>query len=308
MGSNLIKTAIEDEENLKILLKMPFNTYFFWFRSTNQWMNGFTDEEKEQEYDAVYAFTKRLLTEYNHSGKKFFLGHWEGDWYLLPDYDGKKNPSNTAIEGLIEWLNTRQKAVDDAKRDVQHAGVQVYHYTEVNRVRDAMELGKNRLTNKVLPQTNVDFVSYSSYDIQQLSQDEINRTLNYIESNLPPKPSISGKRIFIGEFGFSAEKVKFNQLEHDRRNREFIIKFLKWGCPYVIYWQIYDNEVKNGKPAGFWLVNHLNEKQTLYFTFQKFYQESRSYVVNYFKKHGHTPSSHDFRRRAIQLLSISPDS
>ena len=64
---------------------------------------------------------------------------------------------------MIAWVNNRQKAVDDAKRDTLHREVQVYYYVEVNRVVDAMQ-GKTRLTNDVLPKTDVDFVSYSSYD------------------------------------------------------------------------------------------------------------------------------------------------
>ena len=36
------------------------------------------------------AKTNAHLTRYDTAGKTFFLGHWEGDWYLLPDEDRKK--------------------------------------------------------------------------------------------------------------------------------------------------------------------------------------------------------------------------
>jgi len=41
--------------------------------------------------------------------------------------------------------------------------VQVWHYTEVNHVKLAMQ-GRPALVNEVLPKTTVDLVSYSSYD------------------------------------------------------------------------------------------------------------------------------------------------
>jgi hypothetical protein len=64
---------------------------------------------------------------------------------------------------MIEWLNVRQKAIDDAKRDTKHSDVNLFHYTEANLVQKGMKGGKC-LVNDVLPHTSVDYVSYSSYD------------------------------------------------------------------------------------------------------------------------------------------------
>jgi hypothetical protein len=90
----------------------------------------------------------------------FFLGHWEGDWYLLPDRNPDNNPTQKSIDGMIDWLNIRQKAVDDARADAMKENPsiksKVYHYTEVNRVRDAMINNKPRLVNEVLPHVDVD--------------------------------------------------------------------------------------------------------------------------------------------------------
>jgi hypothetical protein len=30
----------------------------------------------------VYSLTRYLLTTYNNSGRTFFLGNWEGDWWV----------------------------------------------------------------------------------------------------------------------------------------------------------------------------------------------------------------------------------
>jgi hypothetical protein len=49
----------------------------------------------------------------------------------------------------------------------------------------------------------VDFVSYSAYDTTNLpSPDNIKSALDYIASKLQPKPGITGKRVFIGEYGY----------------------------------------------------------------------------------------------------------
>ena len=80
---------------------------------------------------------------------------------------------------MIDWYNTRQKAVDDALRDTPHTNVFVYAYAEANRVRDAMvnPAGSNqRLVNMVLPYaTNIDFVSWSSYDGMNLGAADLLR-------------------------------------------------------------------------------------------------------------------------------------
>jgi hypothetical protein len=90
------------------------------------------------ERQELYDLTKHLLTSYNGTGKSFYLGNWEGDW-LLTRMDLSYAPTAEEVQSMIDWANTRQKAVDDARRDTPHANVQVYYYVEVNRVRDAME-------------------------------------------------------------------------------------------------------------------------------------------------------------------------
>jgi len=57
------------------------------------------------------------------SGKTFYLGHWEGDGYLAP---WTTNPPPAAIQGMIDWLNNRQQAIDDAKRDTAFQDVNVF--------------------------------------------------------------------------------------------------------------------------------------------------------------------------------------
>ena len=87
---------------------------------------------------------------------------------------------------MTDWLNTRQKAVDDAKRQTPHQGVQVWHYSEVNHVTNISMAGRPSVTNNVLPKTNVDYVSYSTYDSLGDIAKHLPKALNYIEANFRP--------------------------------------------------------------------------------------------------------------------------
>jgi hypothetical protein len=266
MGSRILKINAVSGQQLTPYIAMPFTHYVLWYRSTNEWTKGFTPELKRREYNAVYHFTKDLLTRYDTAGKTFFLGHWEGDWYLLPDKDVKKDASPELIAAMIEWLSIRQKAVDDARAEVPYAKCRVYTYTEVNRVRDAMKDGRKRLVNAVLPKVNVDFVSYSAYDSQLLPAEEIRATLDYVNAQLPAKANLPAKRVFIGECGLSWKACGADGAKHDQRNREILAKFMSWKPAMTLFWQYYNNEVVDGEQVGFWLVDNKNNKTPLHAT------------------------------------------
>ncbi|MCW3055350.1 MAG: hypothetical protein JWN14_4520, partial [Chthonomonadales bacterium] len=254
-------------------------------------------------YREIYDFTRYLLTAYNGSGKKFLLGHWEGDWYLHPGYDPKRDPDPQAVQGMIDWLNTRQRAIEDAKRDTKHANVEVWQYTEVNLVQKAMQ-GGHTLTNDVLPKTTVDYVSYSSYDSLQgegaMLRTNLQKALSYIETKLPPKSGLTGKRVFIGEYGFPAQGVGAEM--QSARSRDVIQAGLEWGCPYILYWEMYNNEVKDGKQIGFWLIDDKGQKQPVYHLMHDFLKKAKDYTTEFQKNHKRLPTDTEYRRQAIQFL------
>jgi hypothetical protein len=306
MGSNIIKINKTSGPEFDTIVGMPFKYIFIWYHNKNGngvWYDGLNDTEKKEIYQETYNYTQNLLKKYNHSGKTFFIGHWEGDWLLLPHLDGKKNPPPAAIQGMIEWFNIRQKAIDAAKQDTPHQNVALYHYAEVNRVRDAMVGGKERLVNKVLPFINPDYLSYSAYDVERLSGEEIAKTLDYIQSLLPEKPSIAGKRVFIGEFAIKAKEVNYSRKDHEYRNRMIIINFMRWGCPFILYWEMYNNEVKNGIQQGFWLIDDKNEKWDLYYTFEQLYQNGARHVEEFKKAQGRLPTVDEYLNWAVDYLS-----
>jgi hypothetical protein len=139
----------------------------------------------------------------------------------------------------------------------------VYTYAEVNRVMDAFKGGQQRMINAVIPKTNVDFLSYSAYDVQLQPLETVRAALDYANQQLPPKAGLPARRVFIGECGLSWEACGGDGKVHEQRNREILAKFLAWRPALVLYWQLYNNEVKDGKQVGFWLIDSPSRKRWL---------------------------------------------
>ncbi len=292
------------DPSVKAVLAMPFASYVMWAYPLSADSRRFQKESLSDEYREMYDLTRALLTDHNRSGKSFYLGNWEGDWHLLhlkPEYI----PSAAEIENMAAWARARQKAVDDARRDTPHQNVQVFYYLEVNRVVDAIA-GKPRLANQVLASVNPDFVSYSSYDA--LGGDagaNLKRSLDFIESKLAPKTGIEGKRVFIGEYGFPALSNPPEQQE--RLSRRVMRAGLSWGCPFVLYWELFNNEVgKDGRQRGFWLIDDKNIKQPVYFAHQRFYEQARRYVAEFLKANKRPPTRAEFIQKALPWLDDAP--
>ncbi len=261
----------------------------------------FQPAERDLEYREVYDFACHLLRTYNGTGKSFYLGHWEGDWHLRPQFDPKQPFPEHYAEHFIAWLRVRQQAIDDAKRDTPHAKVWLWHYTEVNLVQPFLK-GGQCLTHDILPQVDVDYVSYSCYDsLQGKIHEDLTAALDHIESYLKPRPGLPpGKRVFIGEYGFPARR--FTPEQQNTKSIETMVTALQWGCPFALYWELYDNEGTPEKPGGFWLINEKNEKQPVWDTHRRFYQWARKYLAEVTAKTGASPSLEEFRQEAVREL------
>jgi hypothetical protein len=294
------------EPSYRAVLAMPFSHIILWtypFSGGTAWVDGLSEEEREKTYREHYDLAAYLLRTFSGSGKAFYLGHWEGDWHLHANYDPSKDPPEVALTGMADWLNARQKAIDDARRDVPRKGVEVYGYTEVNLVQKAMKGGKT-LTNDVLPRTNVDFVSYSSYDSLTADPatvgDRLKAALTYIEGRLPAKRGIEGRRVFIGEYGFPAQN--HTPEKQAEMTRAVCRAALEWGCRFALYWEIYCNEKPDGKHRGFWMIDDKGEKQPVYHLHARFYREAKARVAAFLKEKGRLPTDSEFRAIGVELL------
>lgn len=296
-GSNMIKFNAGSSDTLvdRVLEGHDFDYVFMWYRSNGHFRDGYSEAEARADYDAVYGFTKKLLTAYDGTGKHFYLGHWEGDWYYLENAAQEK-VDDTVTEGMIDWLNNRQKAVDDAKRDTPHADVYVWNYLELNRPYDAFRNGYDRVVNRVLPRTNVDYVSYSVYDVMRKSTQTIRRVIDYIYEKLPEKAGVPEPRVFIGEVAKAASACGYDDRLHCEKNLHILWKYLHCDVQFILYWQMYCNEaLEDGSFNGFWLIDPDGNKTLLYQKLETLLCDGKSYVQDFAHKNGRVPTDREYR-------------
>ncbi|MEX0324566.1 MAG: hypothetical protein AB3N33_00620 [Puniceicoccaceae bacterium] len=291
------------------VLSMGFRDYFFWASPFGKvrWQDGLDVQEEKILYAEMRELAEYLLTRFNGTGKVFHVGHWEGDWLLLPSRNPKENPAPERLNGFVQYLNVRQSAIEDARNSVPHAGVSIYHYAEVNLVMKGLDGSRPTLTNTVLPRVDVDYVSYSSYDTIQGDgmREKVVRALDHIESMMKPRPGWTGKRVYAGEFAIRASLVGFDPEEHDRCNREVISAFLEWGCPYILYWQMYCNEPVPDLPQGyngFWLIDPEGTRYPLYYTMKDYWQATRMFIEERKAATGKLPTDTEIREFAIDYF------
>jgi len=292
------------------VIEMPFADFQMWVdaRAEGAWSRGLKPAEVIAEYRQVYDLAVHLLKSYSGTGKSFYLGHWEGDNMLRGSIEKEgdaKMADAVRVQGFIAWLMIRQQAVDNAKRDTPHHDVNVWHYTEVNHPTISLREGRPSIANRVLPFVPIDFVSYSAYDGQE-DPKLLRDTLDYLESKLKPKPNITGKRVFIGEYGFWTQKdgiPKNTPQQQNDRSLEVIRVALEWGCPFILYWQFYNNELDaGGSHRGFWMIDDKGVKQPIYETHRRYYDWSKMHVAEFKQRTGRRPTDTEFRTAALDYL------
>lgn len=256
-------------------------------------IRGISDKQLRQEEQGFYELTKYLLETYRGTGTEFVLQHWQGDWAILP-FDERKQisahqlkgddpePTQTAIDGMVRWLNARQRGVERARSEID-SDVIVLHAAEINMAVRAMR-GQKRVINTVIPETTVDLVSHNSYTemwaaLRQMNPNEapsyFQSILDYVNENTPDPSQYaesvlpdSKKNVFVGEYGLPFAVVggeKATQITKLATHTS-----LEWGVPYTIFWQIYDNE--GGK--GFWLIRPDGTKTPLWTYFESIVTEN----------------------------------
>lgn len=335
LGSNILKISITDRKLTEYgynkneafdimdvlhfipdydeVMKMDFKYYFFWVHTATgiKWKeNGIDKKEEKTLYKEMYALAKHLLKNYSGTGKTFFIGNWEGDWLLHPQMKKKSIPTPEAVANMTKWLQIRQRAIDDAKKEVKHENVNLYYYVEVNLVNKGIE-GQTCLTRDVLPNVNPDFVSYSSYESSKKKDYETNkewllRALNYIESQLKPKENLPfERRVFIGEYGGHAFEDRPETFLIQFNNVKDIMQIsLELDLPFALHWQMYNNEYrkKDGVSKNMSLINEKGEKMPVFFLHQNYYKAMNAYLKNYKEINGKYPNHEAFKVQALKVL------
>ncbi len=296
----------------RTVMDMDFKYIFMWVHTMTgiDWKNGISAANEQILYDEIYNFASHLLTRYNNSGKTFLIGNWEGDWILLPSYDRTQTPPAAFIANMIKWYQIRQKAIDDAKRASASTNVFVYHYAEVNLALKGMQ-GQPCVAESVLPNVDVDLVSYSSYEAIKdktyaQKKTELTNIFNYLETKLKPRTGLPfSRRVFIGEYGYQANASNATSMQKQVTETKEIMKIsLELNLPFALHWQMYNNEYENGVSKQMSLINESGVKMPLYFTHQNFYKKMNNYLITYKADNNNSlPSTEDFRKKALEILN-----
>ncbi len=250
---------------------MPFHTFVletaeFGMRH-NFWCRGLSNADKKKVHDDIYRLARHLLTRYRGTGKTFVLQNWEADnvmKYALKD----TNPDtwDTTYQGMCDWINTRQAAVEQARRDCGTNGVQVLHAFEVNFVPSLKELAAGKryekskplVVDKVVPKTHCDLYSLSSWETWAPGkEDGLFDRLQYLASKAPHDGIFGADNLMLGEFGaheddFEKPEKNYPVYRGDTAGAAFYAHYrmvnaaLRAGVRYIIHWQIYDNDLRMG--------------------------------------------------------------
>jgi hypothetical protein len=297
-------TLVTEEPTLKAALDMDFTYILLWVTTPHvNWADGMSEAELEMEYKSMKELSEYLLTHYKGSGKKFYLGHWEGDWLLLGNYSKtQERIDSIRIKGMTDWYNIRQKAIEEAGKQIV-SDVEVFHYLELNRVNIALREDGDRIVNRVLPYVDVDYVSYSSYESTGEGYDydklktHLFASLDYIEKQMKPKDNIKGKRVFLGEYGFNLPKVSESPAEQAYCALNVIQAGIEWGCPFILYWEFYDNE-----GSGFWMIDKNNVEQPVYKVHEAYYSAMKDYVGEFVSSHKRVPNVEEYKQKATEYI------
>lgn len=258
-----------DNTHYTELFDKPFKTFLMNVASYTHWnpyywKDSITPAQINQEETEFYEFTKALLQKYAGTGKIFILQHHEGDWHTRGHTTASTPAAAGVHERMVKWLNARQRGVTRAREEVCAQDVFVYHAAEINVVVNSMNSGQENMVNEVLPFTELDLVSYSCYDSclaignPQLLKDAV----DYIKQNMPDSAAFGNDNVYLGEYGVPENEYSDGQIDWVMNNT--VNTGLEKDCPYIIYWQLYDNEVvtpgtplpvtSNSDVRGFWLI------------------------------------------------------
>lgn len=295
----------------KQVCDMDFKYIFCWVHTlTNiDWKKPLNATDEKALYDEMYQFVSFILKRYDNSGKTFFMGNWEGDWLLIPNYDRTVTPAPDLLANMTKWFQIRQQAIDDAKAAATSSNVFVYHYIEANLVLKGMN-GEPCVAQSVIPNVNIDLISYSSYEAIKdktyaQKKSALQDIVAYLETKLKPKSNLPfSRRVFIGEYGYQANATKPDTFDKQFNDTKDIMKIaFEMDIPFALHWQMYNNEYDNGVSKEMSLINESGAKTRIYTLHQNFLKSMNNYIKDQKKNTGNAPTRQQFSAKAIQVLN-----
>lgn len=218
--------------------------------------------------EELYELGKFLLNKYKDRELTFIIKNWEGDWVLRGDFKKDwatydESVKRLRVKNMTKWLEARQSAIEDARKDVKNTKSKLYHAVEANKVMESMK-GITGVANSILPNIKVDMVSWSSYDGLRNPVD-FYRGIEYLKQQLNPTKYMKGqKMVMIGEVGIPENIEESKKANIEARWDALMGVCLALDVPYVVHWEVYCNEPKDGKQKQFYPVRTESEMKGLW--------------------------------------------
>ncbi|MBA3488767.1 MAG: hypothetical protein H0T78_04340, partial [Longispora sp.] len=133
---------------------------------------------------------------------------------------------------------------------------------EVNLISEARNKGTKWFVNTIVPHTHSDLYSYSSWDFSN-DPEKLKANLDYLKAQAPASAIFGKEHVMLGEYGAPQLREDVRTADRQREiTRKVTRAAVEWGARYVVYWQVFDNELKDdGKYTGFWIRDN-NGKRT----------------------------------------------
>lgn len=262
--------SLVDMAQLKVydyVLSLPFETLFIQTTeiglndpSSHYWnMNKVSLSQSALNgiYNQHYDFAVYLLKKFKGSGRTFVLQDHEADWHAsILNVSNHSYSENTDIghSNYLKYWTLRQKAVDDAKKSF-NSDVRIFNMCEVVRLRETILHGSKSLARDILPQVSCDLVGYSAHDTA-IGDDPslLQRAVAYLKQQAQPSSTFGANQVIISEIAVPETLNNGFYLSKLERVSHSINNYLKEGMPWVLYWQLYDND-----GSGNWLIKPDND-------------------------------------------------
>ena len=256
-------TQQAQEPRFEQVFTMPFTSYVLEaFRAApvaDYWLrDGFTEEDAAAEAEEFRELTVHFRERYRGTGKTFVVQNWEGDWAVRGHTDRTRFADPDALERFERWIMARQRGVEQGRAETPDSDVAVWNAVEVNLVKSAMD-GNVELTTHVLPRLRCDLYSYSCWDPPG-ADGELTRRLEFIRDHCEPSEGFGRDNVFLGEYGFPELQPSWMEQIGDEAaaaiTADMAREALAFGCPYVLFWEVYDNECERQPEGclGAWLI------------------------------------------------------
>jgi hypothetical protein len=260
--------ALASTHYWKRVFSMPFHTLMLIAESPCE--NGWKDDQPDSFYERISKefedLTSSLYQQHGSRELTIILQNWEGDWQLRGIGEKWTRPPQnwrTLCDRFARRITARQLGVTRGREiSGHHAKLQILHAAEVNRVTDLWS-GIPTMTEHVLPQVEVDLVSYSCYDSMK-DGPTLYRAIDTIRRYARTNGPHGSKAVYLGEIGIPENVAKENI---PGRWDELIGAALAAEVLYISQWQLYCNELNpkfnpHPKPPiheawrlrGFWLL------------------------------------------------------